>query len=175
LVNSFLIEHVRLWCANLGCCGDRITATPARTSHEGSQIPHDRLVTVIRLLQAPMRLLVISSLPNLLTTWYSALHCPSNHSDSNANVIKNLIKHFMRSHELMLRNISIGSAIVGENRLMAANKKRSIPSAFYRLGLLYLCLNFPNIKHIAYIYNRSIAYLTGMKMNHGEKRPPFAI
>jgi hypothetical protein len=72
---------------------------------------------------------------------------------------------------LMLRNISIGYAIVGENRVMAANKKTRIPSAFYRLGLLYLFLNFPNIKHIAYIYSRSIAYMAGMKKKkHGEKR-----
>ena len=113
-----------------------------------------------------MLLLVISSLPNLLTAWYSALYCPSNHIDINANVIENLIKHFMRANELMLRNISIGYAIAGENRVMAANKKRRIPSFFYGLGLLYLFLNFPNMKHIAYIYNRSMAYLTGMKMNH---------
>ena len=85
------------------------------------------------------------------------------------------MKHFMRAHELMLHNISIGFAIAWENRMMAANKKRRIPSAFYRLGLIYLFLNFPIIKHIAYIYNRSIDYLAGMKMNHGEKRPPFAI
>ena len=29
------------------CCGDRITATPAVTSHEGSQIPRDRLIMAI--------------------------------------------------------------------------------------------------------------------------------
>ena len=34
------------------------------------------------------------------------------------------------------------------------------------LGLLYLVHNFPNIKHIASLYNRSIAYLAGMKMIH---------
>ena len=66
---------------------------------------------VIRLLQALM--LVISSLPNLLTAWYSALYCPSNHSD----VFENLIKHFMRAHELMLRNISIGYVIAGDGLL----------------------------------------------------------
>uniref|UniRef100_A0A674DGI4 Rho GTPase activating protein 17a n=1 Tax=Salmo trutta TaxID=8032 RepID=A0A674DGI4_SALTR len=49
-------------------------ATPAVTSHEGSQIPRDCLVLVIKLLQALM-LLVISSQPNLLTAWYSALYC----------------------------------------------------------------------------------------------------
>ena len=81
----------------------------------------------------------------------------------------------MRAHELMLHNISIGYEIAGENRMMATNKKTRIPSAFYRLGLLYLYINFPIIKHIAYIYNRSIAYLAGMKINHGEKHPPFAI
>jgi hypothetical protein len=121
---------------------DCITATSAVTSHEGSQIPHYHLVRVIRLLQALMLLLVISSLPNVLTAWYSALYCPSNHSDINANVFENLIEHFMRAHELMLRNISISYAIAGEN------KKRRIPSAFYRLGLLYLFINLPNIKHI---------------------------
>jgi hypothetical protein len=42
----------------MACCGDRITATPAVTSHEGSQIPRDRLVTVIRLLQDLMLILV---------------------------------------------------------------------------------------------------------------------
>jgi hypothetical protein len=47
--------------------GNRITATLAVTSHDGSQIPHKRLVTVIRLLQVLMLLIVISSLPNLLT------------------------------------------------------------------------------------------------------------
>ena len=70
---------------------------------------------------------------------------------------KNLIKHFMRAHELMLRNISIGYAIAWEN-MMASTKKRRIPSSFYRLSILYLFLNFPNIKLIAYIYNRSMAY-----------------
>ena len=104
------------------------------------------LVTVIRLLQALMLLMVISSLPNLITAWYSTLYCPSNHSDINENVIEYLIKHFMRAHELMLRNISIGNANAGENWLMASIKKRRVPSAFYRLGLLYLFLNFPNIK-----------------------------
>ena len=43
-------------------------------------------------------------------------------------------------------------------------KKRRIPSAFYRLGLLYLFLNFPNIKHIASLYNRSTAYLAGINV-----------
>uniref|UniRef100_A0A674BIR1 Intersectin 2b n=1 Tax=Salmo trutta TaxID=8032 RepID=A0A674BIR1_SALTR len=57
----------------------------AVVSHDRSQVPRDRLVTVIRLLQALMLLMVISSLPNLLTTWYSPLCCPSNHSDINAN------------------------------------------------------------------------------------------
>ena len=52
--------------------------------------------------------------------------------------------------------------------LMASIKKRRVSSAFYRLGLLYLFLNFPNIKHIALLYNRSIDYLAGMKMNHGK-------
>jgi hypothetical protein len=66
-------------------------------SHEGSQIPCDRLVTVIRLLQALMLLMVISSLPNVLTAWYSALYCPYHHSDINTNVVENLIKHFMRA------------------------------------------------------------------------------
>jgi hypothetical protein len=60
--------------------------------HVGRQIPHDRLVTVIRLLQALM-LLIISSPPNLLTAWYSALCCPSNHSDINANVFENGTLH----------------------------------------------------------------------------------
>ena len=105
-------------------------------SHEGSQIPRDRLVTVIRFLQALMPLMVIGSLSNWLTAWYSALHCPSNHSDINANVIKNLIKNLMRAHELMLRNISIGYAIARENRVMASTKKRRVPSAFYGLSLL---------------------------------------
>ena len=54
---------------------------------------------------------------------------------------------------------------------MATNKKTRIPSAFYRLEQLYLFLNFPNIKHIAYIYNRNIAFLSG----YGEKRTPFVI
>jgi hypothetical protein len=149
-----------------GCCGDRITATPVVKSHKGSQIPHDRLVTVIRLLYALTLLMVISSLPNLLTAWYSALYCPSNYSDINANVFENLIKHFKRAHELMLHNISTGYATASENRVMAANKKMRIPSAFYRLGLLYSFLNFPNIKHIASLYNRSTAYLARMKINH---------
>jgi hypothetical protein len=51
---------------------------------------------------------------------------------------------------------------------MASIKKRRIPSAFYRLGLIYLVLNFTNIKHIVLLYNRSIAYLAGMNMNHGK-------
>jgi hypothetical protein len=55
---------------------------------------------------------------------------------------------------------------------MASIKKRRIPSAFYRLGLLYFLLNIPNMKHIASLYNRSIAYLTGMKINCGEKLLP---
>jgi hypothetical protein len=86
-----------------------------------------------------MLLMVISSLPNLLTAWYSALYCSSNHSDINANVIENLIKHFMRAHELMLCNISIGYVIAGENRVMASIKK-IIPSVFFKLGLLYVDL-----------------------------------
>ena len=124
---------------------------------------------VISLLQVLMLLMVITSLPNLLTVWHSALYCPSNHSDINANVFENRIKHFMRPHELMLRNISIGYAIAREYRVMASIKKRRIPSAFYRLGLLYLFLNFPNLKHIAYLYNRSIAYLDGVKMKQGRR------
>jgi hypothetical protein len=81
----------------------------------------------------------------------------------------------MRAHELTLRHISIGYAIVAENRVMASIKKRRILSAFYRLGLLSLFLNFPDVKHIASLYNRSIAYLAGMKINHREKQPPLAI
>ena len=107
-----------------------ILPPPVVTSHVGSQIPHDRLVTVIRHLQALKLLMVISSLPNLLTAWYSALYCPSNHSHINANVIKNLIKHFMRAHELILRNISIGYAIAGENRVMTSIKKEEDPISF---------------------------------------------
>uniref|UniRef100_A0A8C7IVE6 Uncharacterized protein n=1 Tax=Oncorhynchus kisutch TaxID=8019 RepID=A0A8C7IVE6_ONCKI len=55
----------------------QVNSNKAKMRHEGSQIPHDHLVTVIRLLQALMQLMVISSLPNLLTSWYSALHCLS--------------------------------------------------------------------------------------------------
>ena len=127
-----------------------------------------KAVTVIRLLQALMLLMVINSLPILLTAWYSALYCPFNNSDINANVIKNRFKHFIRAHDLMLCNISVGYAIVQENRGMASTKKRRLPSAFYRLGLLFLFLNFPNIKHIAYLYNRNTGYLAGMKINHGK-------
>ena len=50
----------------------------------------------------------------------------------------------------MWHSISISYAIAGENRVMAANKKRRISWVFYRLGLLYLFLIFPNIMHIAY-------------------------
>ena len=68
-----------------------VTVLPAVTGHEGSQIPRDHLV--IELLQALMLLMVISSLlPHLLTAWYSALYCPSNHSDIKAN-----LNHFMSS------------------------------------------------------------------------------
>jgi hypothetical protein len=119
-----------------------------------------------------MLLMVIGILPILLTPWYSALDYPSNHSDIIANVIKNLIKHLMRAYELMLRNISTGYAIARENRVIASIKMRMIPSAFYRLGIIYLFINFPNIKHIAYLYNISIAYLAGMKMNHGDNVLP---
>jgi hypothetical protein len=49
---------------------------------------------------------------------------------------------------------------------MASIKKRRIPSAFYKLGLLHLLINIPNIKHIASLYNRSIASLA--EMNHGK-------
>jgi hypothetical protein len=90
-----------------------------------------------------------------LTTGSQHSIVPLNHSDINANVIQNLVKHYMRAHELILHNISVGYAIERDNRVTASTKKR-IPSAFYRLGLLYLFLNFPNIKHIAYLYNRSI-------------------
>ena len=120
-----------------GCCGDRITATPVVKSHKGSQIPHDRLVTVIRLLYALTLLMVISSLPNLLTDRDSALYCPSNHSDINANVLENPIKHFMRAHELMLRNISIGYEISSDGLYL----KEEVTSAF----LLHLKKNVPNI------------------------------
>jgi hypothetical protein len=51
---------------------------------------------------------------------------------------------------------------------MASIKKKRFPPAFYRLGLLDLFLTFPNIKHIAFLYNKSIAHLAGMKMNHGK-------
>ena len=97
----------------LGLIHDHITATLVVTDRNTttlsvtSQNPRELLVTVIRLLQALMLLMVISSLPNLLTVWYSALYCPSNHSDINTNVIK----HFMRANELMLHNISIGYTI----------------------------------------------------------------
>ena len=67
----------------------------AVTSHEGSQIPRDRLVKVISLLQALMLLMVISSLPNLLTAWSSVLYCPSNqtlHECPRAHVAQ----HFYR-------------------------------------------------------------------------------
>ena len=113
-----------------------------------------------------MLLLVISSLLNCLPAWFSPLYRPSNHSGINANVMENLIKHFVRAHELMLHNISIGYAIAVENRAMASIKQRRFPSAFYRLGLLYFFLNIPNIKHIASLYNMSIAYQAGMKMDH---------
>jgi hypothetical protein len=103
-----------------------VTVLPRSQVMNCSQIPHDRLVVVIRLLQTLMLLMVISSLPKLLTAWYSALYCPSNHSDINANVFENLIKHFIRAHEFMLRNISIGYAFAGENRVMASTKNRRI-------------------------------------------------
>ena len=106
-----------------------------------------------------MLLLAVSSLPNLLTAWYSALNCPSNHSDINANEFENLIKHFMRAH---VAQHFYSLCNCRRKRVMASIKKRRIPS-FYRLGLLCLFLNSPNIKHVAYIYNRSIAYLAGMK------------
>jgi hypothetical protein len=91
-----------------------LTLLPPHTPVMTSQIPHDCLVMVTRLLQSLMLPMVISSLPNLLTVWYSALHCASNHSDINANVFENQIKHFKRTHELMLHNISIGLAIARE-------------------------------------------------------------
>jgi hypothetical protein len=50
---------------------------------------------------------------------------------------------------------------------MASITKRWNPSAFQRLGLLYLFLNFPNIKHIASLYN--------LENELREKHPPFAI
>ena len=77
-------------------------------------------ITEIRFLQTLMLLMVISSLPNLLTDWYSALYIHS-------NVIENLIKHFMRAHELMLHSNSIGYAIERENRVISI-KKRRVPS-----------------------------------------------
>ena len=46
------------------------------TSHDSSQIPRGRSVTATRLLQALMLRMVISSLTNLLTAWYSALRFP---------------------------------------------------------------------------------------------------
>jgi hypothetical protein len=55
-----------------------------------------------------------------------------------------------------------------EKTVMASIKKRRIPSSFYRLSLLYLFINVSNIKHIASLYNRNIAYLAGMKINHGK-------
>jgi hypothetical protein len=59
-----------------------------------------------------MLLMVISSPPNLLTAWYSALYCPSNHSDINANVVKKSNQTLRESpHERMMRHISIGYAI----------------------------------------------------------------
>ena len=134
-------------------------------SHDRSQIPCERLVMVTRLLQALMLLMVIVAY--LLTAWYSALYCPTNHSDVNENIIENQIKHFMRAFELMLmQHFYRQCSWVRKQSLMASIKKRRIPSAFYRLGLLYLFLNFLNIKHIASLYNRSIVYLAGMKINN---------
>ena len=65
-----------------------VTVTPSVTSHDRSQVPSDQLGTVTRRLQNGTLMLHISSLPNLLPAWYSALYCPCNHSDINANVGK---------------------------------------------------------------------------------------
>jgi hypothetical protein len=65
-----------------------VNVTPAVTSHDRSQIPHDHLVMVTRLLQALMLLVVISSLPNVLTAWQPALYYSYNHYDINGNVIE---------------------------------------------------------------------------------------
>ena len=48
------------------CYGDHITTTQPVMSHEACQIPRDRLVTIISLLQAQMLLMVVSSLSNCL-------------------------------------------------------------------------------------------------------------
>ena len=48
----------------------------------------------------------------------------------------------------------------------AENKNSGQWEDFSFLLSLYLLLNFPNIKHIVYLYNRSLAYLAGMKMNY---------
>jgi hypothetical protein len=45
--------------------------------------------------------------------------------------------------------------------------KKEDPISFLYAGPT-LFINFPNNKHIASLYNRSIAYLAGMKMNHGK-------
>ena len=74
----------------------------------------------------------------------------------------------------MLCNISIGYAIAQKNRMMASTKKR-IPSAFYRLGLLYIFLNFPNIKHIAYILQQEYNLPGWQENKPQEKLPPLAI
>jgi hypothetical protein len=63
----------------------------------------------------------------MVTVLPPALFYPSNHSDVNANVFENLIKHCMRVLGLMLRNISIGYAIAGENRVMGSTKKEMDP------------------------------------------------
>ena len=45
---------------------------------------------------------------------------------------------------------------------------QSDPISFLQARPTIFLLNFPNIRHIAYIYNRIIAHLAGMKMNHGK-------
>jgi hypothetical protein len=57
----------------------------------------------------------------------------------------------------MFWNISIGFAIVwGYTEFWWPLKNKQVPSAFYRLCLLCLFLNFPNMKQIASFYNRSV-------------------
>ena len=122
ITSSFYKKHV-LKIPN--CLHSQLTHSsdkhlPHQTCHQGSfTVPksrtNSRKCTV--LYRAMIRAATLTVLPpHRRSRVMTAVKFQIPHSLVNAIVIKNVIKHFMRAHELMFHNISIGYAITWENR-----------------------------------------------------------
>ena len=73
--------HKRILLVSQRSCGILLRLGLLRWPYYRHTCGHESWWQSIRVLPALMLLMVISSLPSLLTAWYSALYCPSNHSD----------------------------------------------------------------------------------------------